>query len=226
MGIVPLRQNVKRGNRPGLLIRGGRQTRFGREIWGPEAVEGRDPFWKDIGLRSLMKLTAIAASAIAFIACLSIGAFLAGVPESGARGAGVLLVISAVLAFAAALFVVLAPRRRTRGAGRMVVVLAAFLALLPMVAISGVALSFSGNPLGSASPYLDWASFAVGILLALGAVSIAALAVLPGRAPPQSGAASDVVVQGSGPGESAAIVSGDDLPVRKAGSGAGGGPRS
>ena len=132
-------------------------------------------------MRLLLVSAALVASIFAFVGALGIGLFLAAVDESGARGAGLLLLLGATVAFASSLLVLFGPQRLFRGGGRALAILAGFLAIVPLVAISGVALSFSGNPMGSASPALDWAMFAVGILLALGALAFAALAVSKAR---------------------------------------------
>ena len=127
------------------------------------------------GLRAVIVAAALAAASLAFIATISIGLFLAGIGESGARGSGLLLAIGSVAAFLATLALVFAPQRRFRGSGKALAALATLLALAPVVTISGAALFFSGNPLGSSLPVVDWTAFAIGILLALGAAAIALL---------------------------------------------------
>lgn len=166
-------------------------------------------------MRFVIVSMALAASLLAFVAAMSIGLFLAGVGESGARGAGVALAAGAVPAFASALLLCFAPPRYFRGKGKALAAVAAILALVPVVAISGAALFFAGNPLGSSSPALDWAAFATGLLLALGGVSIVVLAA--------SRSSSRVLVRPPGPGAEPTGPSpgmmddGDDVRVTRLG---------
>ena len=144
-------------------------------------------------MRFLVVSAAFIASTVAFIAALAIGLFLAGVDESGMRGTGLLLAGGAVVAYAAALLIIVGPPRLFRGRGRVLAWLAALIAIVPLLAISGAALSVSGNPLGSTAPTLEYPAFAAGVLLAVGAAALVRLAVskprgarpatLPGAAP-------------------------------------------
>ena len=127
-------------------------------------------------MRSLTAAGALGASLLAFLLLLGIGAFLAGVEESGARGAGLLLALSAVVAFGAALFLIFAPRgyfgRRLRRPLGVVITLAA---AAPVATLAGAALVFTGVPLGTRLPLMDWPVFAAGLVLGLGGLCILAM---------------------------------------------------
>jgi hypothetical protein len=119
---------------------------------------------------------AFASSLLAFLAVLAAALVMVGVQQSGVRGAGLVLLLGGLAAFAGASFLVFAPRgyfdqasHRALGAG------AAIVALVPVAAMALGALLFVGVPASDASR-LDWAVFGIGALLALGALSIAALA--------------------------------------------------
>jgi amino acid transporter len=127
-------------------------------------------------LRLLVVAGAFGSSLLAFVLLLAIGAFLAGFEQTGARGTGLLLVVCAVVAFAAALFLVLARPgyfggRLRRPLGMVVTLVAA----APVAALAWAALFFTGVPLGTDLPLMDWPLFAGGLVLALGSVSILAL---------------------------------------------------
>lgn len=136
-------------------------------------------------MRLLLFSVALVASIVAFLGALGIGLFLAAVDVSGERGAGVLLMLGATLAFGSSMLVMFGPNRLFRGSARALALVAGLIAIVPLVAISAVALSFSGNPLGSKLPALDGAMFAVGVLLAAGAVAMAALVLTKARGPRQ-----------------------------------------
>ncbi|HWT30879.1 MAG TPA: hypothetical protein VN240_07620, partial [Propylenella sp.] len=133
------------------------------------------PSVREASLRPLIAAMAFGASLLAFLILLGIGAFLAGVEESGARGAGLLLALSAVVAFGAALFLIWAPKgyfgRRLRRPLGVVVTLAA---AAPVATLAGAALVFTGVPLGTRLPLMDWPIFAAGLALGLGGVCILA----------------------------------------------------
>ena len=127
-------------------------------------------------MRLLVVAGALGSSLLAFVLLLAIGAFLAGFEQTGARGTGLLLVVSAVVAFSAALFLVFARPgyfggRLRRPLGMVVT----FIAAAPVVALAWAALFFTGLPLGTDLPLMDWPLFAGGLVLALGSVSILAL---------------------------------------------------
>jgi amino acid transporter len=127
-------------------------------------------------LRLLVVAGAFGSSLLAFVLLLAIGAFLAGFEQTGARGTGLLLVVCAVVAFSAALFLVFARPgyfggRLRRPLGMVVT----FVAAAPVVALAWAALFFTGLPLGTDLPLMDWPLFAAGLVLALGSVSILAL---------------------------------------------------
>jgi hypothetical protein len=124
-------------------------------------------------MRSLTMAVAFGATLLSFLLLLAVGAFLAGVEESGARGAGVLLALSAAVAFGAAAFLIWAPAgyfghplRRPLG---VVITLAA---AAPPTTLAVAALAFTGLPLGTRLPLMDWPLFVAGLVLALGAVCV------------------------------------------------------
>ena len=134
-------------------------------------------------MRRLVTGIAFLTSLLAFLVTAGTGLFLAGIEQSGERAAGVLMCVTAIVAFGAALLLVF-----RRPQSRALAALAALLALVPVAGLTVAALVFSGLPVGSAIPRLDWSVFAVGIVFALGAVSIAALGFLgtPPRAAPEA----------------------------------------
>lgn len=130
-------------------------------------------------MRTVAAVAAFASSLVAFAVLISAGLFLALVEQSGARGAGVLLVLGAVLGFGSSLLLVFAPRGYfAAGPGRLLAAAAALAAFVPVAALAYGALTFSGLPLGGRSVAVMWAIFAVGAALALGALCIAALGYL------------------------------------------------
>jgi hypothetical protein len=116
---------------------------------------------------------AFLASLVAFAVFVGGGLFLLLVESSGERGTGALLALGGMIAFAAALALIFAADdmfdRMGRAAGASV---AALIAVLPVAALAFGAIRFAGLPIGSSLPRLDWAVFAVGLLLGLGAASI------------------------------------------------------
>ena len=52
---------------------------------------------------------------------------------------------------------------------------AALVALVPVVTLAWVGLTFAGFPLEGRAPLIDWSAFGIGAVLALGAVAIAML---------------------------------------------------
>lgn len=127
-------------------------------------------------MRLLVLAGAFGSSLLAFVLLLAIGAFLAGFEQTGARGTGLLLVVSAAVTFAAALFLMLARPGYFRGRLRRPLgMVITFVAAAPVVALAWAALFFTGVPLGTELPMMDWPIFAGGLVLALGSVSILAL---------------------------------------------------
>ncbi len=168
-------------------------------------------------MRLLLFSVALGASIVAFLGALGIGLFLAAVDVSGERGAGVLLMLGATLAFGSSMLVMFGPSRLFRGSARALAFVAGLIAIVPLVAISAVALLFSGNPLGSELPALDGAMFAVGVLLAAGTVAMVALVLSKARGPRQPGAFAKAGQAGNGSqaGQpSAAVPEDDDEEVR------------
>ena len=131
-------------------------------------------------VRRLVAGLAFLSSLCACVVVAGGGLVLLAVESSGERGTGALLALSGTIAFAAAMLLVFAGRGMlarmfTRSGGRALAVTAALLGALPMAALAAAAMHFSGVPLGSATPLLDWLVFALGLLLALGALSVLAL---------------------------------------------------
>jgi hypothetical protein len=124
-------------------------------------------------LKRAVAALAFLASLVAFAVFVGGGLFLLLVESSGERGTGALLALGGIIAFAATLALIFARDdiidRVGRSAGASV---AAFVAVLPVAALAFGAFRFAGLPIGSSLPRLDWAVFAVGLLLGLGAASI------------------------------------------------------
>jgi hypothetical protein len=137
-------------------------------------------------LQRIVAALAFISSLVAFLVVSGTGLFLLLVESSGERGSGALLALAGALAFAAALAVLLAREDALRGPGvQAAIAAAAVLAALPVAALSWAALRFAGLPIGSRTPTLDWAVFSVGVVLALGAVSILLLGYLRLRGRPR-----------------------------------------
>lgn len=114
-------------------------------------------------------------SVAAFLVVVGGGLVLLVIENSGERGAGALLALSGAIAFAAALILIFARAGALAGPrGRAGAVIAALLGVLPVATLSLGAFRFSGVPVGSAVPLIDWTAFAVGVVFAAGAVSVAA----------------------------------------------------
>lgn len=127
-------------------------------------------------MRRLVVGLALLSSIAAFLVIAGGGLFLLAVESSGERGSGALLALSGTIAFAAAMALVFAGSGAFAGAaGRAVVVIAALLGMLPVATLSAGLLRFSGFPLGSPVPLFDWAVFALGVVLGLGALSVLVL---------------------------------------------------
>jgi hypothetical protein len=127
-------------------------------------------------LRRLIAAGAIGSTVLAFVLLLAISLLLAGFEQTGARGAGLLLLACAVVAFGAFLFLARAPSgyfaaRRRRPLG----VVVSFVAAAPVVALAWAALFFTGLPMGTALPMMDWPLFMLGVALALGGACVLAL---------------------------------------------------
>ena len=84
--------------------------------------------------------------------------------------------LTAAGAFGAALFLIFAPRgyfgRRLRRPLGVVITLAA---AAPVATLAGAALVFTGVPLGTRLPLMDWPVFAAGLVLGLGGLCILAM---------------------------------------------------
>jgi hypothetical protein len=130
-------------------------------------------------LRTVAVAVAFACSLLTFVVMLAAGLFLALIQESGARGAGVLLALGAIIAFVAALLLVFARHGAFSQRSRKPLAVAiAFAAFIPVAALAYGAFTFSGVPLGSRSAAVMWAIFGTGLLLAAGALCIAVLGYL------------------------------------------------
>jgi hypothetical protein len=133
-----------------------------------------------------------AVSALAFIAALAALLLLGGgglvlfvVPGSGEATTGVLLAASGIVAFVLTMVLLFARPERfqdpTRRAGA---VAGAVIAAVPAAGLAVAAFRFARLPLGSPAPLLDWAVFAAGVVMALGALSIIALGARRAREMP------------------------------------------
>ncbi|MGH6925018.1 MAG: hypothetical protein ACRED5_14895 [Propylenella sp.] len=126
-------------------------------------------------MRRLVAGLAFLSSVAAFVVIAGGGFLLLLIENSGERGAGALLALSGSIAFAAAMILIFAREGAFTGrGGRAGAVTASVLGALPSAALSAGALRFSGLPLGSDTPFIDWPAFAAGLLLALGAFSLLA----------------------------------------------------
>jgi hypothetical protein len=115
-------------------------------------------------------------SLVAFVVLTGGGMLLLMVDVSGERGTGALLAFAGAVAFLGAMVLIFAPPGTFRGfGGRSVAVAVGIVAALPVGALSWAALRFAGVPWGNRFPLLDWTSFAVGVLLGLGAASLLVL---------------------------------------------------
>ncbi len=119
---------------------------------------------------------ALLSSIAAFLVIVGGGLVLLLVPSSGEQGAGAMLALSGSIAFAAALLLTLGwgrvPGTAESRAGALT---CALLAALPLAALSAIALRFSGLPVNSTLPVVDWSIFGLGLVFALGALSMMAI---------------------------------------------------
>ena len=128
---------------------------------------------RGLHLRRAVAALAFVASLVAFAVFVGGGLFLLAVESSGERGAGALLALGGAIAFASALALIFAGDAVFERTGRGVAAAAAALfAVLPVAALAFAAFRFTGLPTGSLLPRLDWAIFAAGLSLTLGAASI------------------------------------------------------
>lgn len=126
-------------------------------------------------MRKLVAAGAFASTVLSLIVLLALGLFLAGFEQTGARGAGVLLIACATVAFGAFLFLALTPPGYFGGRRRPLGVLVTFVAVAPAVALAWAALYFTGLPVGTSLPLMDWSVFFLGLGLALGGICVLAL---------------------------------------------------
>ncbi len=129
---------------------------------------------------------ALLTSVAAFLVVAGIGLTAFAIENSGERLNGALLAAGGSLACAAALLLIFARKGSFAGRGGwLAALIAALVGALPVAALGVAALTFSGLPLGSAVPRLDWLMFSAGIVLLLGALSILTLGYLrTGETPP------------------------------------------
>lgn len=133
---------------------------------------------EEVDVKRLIAGLAFLTSLAACLVTVGGGLLLLLIEGSGERGAGALLALAGAVTFAAAMVLIFAATDRFSGrSGRAVAVVAALLGVLPVAALSVAALRFSGFPLGSAVPLVDWPVFAAGLLFALGAVSILVMGI-------------------------------------------------
>jgi hypothetical protein len=127
-------------------------------------------------LRRLTTVLAFLSSVASFIAIAGGGLTLLAIDVSGERGMGALLALGGIIAFAAAMALIFAGEGVFGGGvWRGVAIAAAIVGALPAAGIAFFAIRFAGLPFGSRMPVVDWSVLLVGILFALGAVSILAL---------------------------------------------------
>lgn len=119
---------------------------------------------------------ALVTSVAAFLVVIGIGLAAFAIENSGERLNGALLAVGGSIACASTLVLIFARKGSFAGRGGWLGALgAALVGALPVAALGVAALTFSGLPLGSAVPRLDWLMFSAGIVLLLGALSILAL---------------------------------------------------
>jgi hypothetical protein len=129
-------------------------------------------------LKRAVSALAFLASLAAFLVFVGGGLFLLAVESSGERLTGGLLAVGGAVAFAAALMLILARQDAFRGAWRVAVIAAGFVATLPVAALSWAALRFAGLPGSGLPPVLEWSIRGVGLVLGLGALALLLLGYL------------------------------------------------
>jgi hypothetical protein len=140
-----------------------------------------------VDLKRLVAGLAFLSSVAAFLVIVGGGLTLLAIESSGERGTGAALALCGTIAFAAAMRLVFAREGAFAGRAGVWAIVAAVVGVLPVAALSIGALRFSGFPISSAVPAVDWPVFALGVVLGLGAVSVLILgywrcAELPGQA--------------------------------------------
>jgi hypothetical protein len=133
---------------------------------------GADRVYEEVNVKRLVAGLAFLSSVAAFLVVVGGGLALLIIESSGERGAGAALALSGAIAFAAAMLLIFAGEGLFSGRGSVWAIIAALLGMLPVAALSVGALRFSGFPISSAVPAVDWPVFALGVVLALGAVSV------------------------------------------------------
>jgi MFS family permease len=137
------------------------------------AVRG---FMREAGLNWAAAILSFLASLISFLALCGGGAALLLVANSGEQATGAMLAFCGAVAFAAVMALLFAPEERFREpTWRAGAVAAAIIGAIPVGGLAAAAFRFTGLPLRSAMPLVDWPIFLLGIFLAVGAVSILAL---------------------------------------------------
>lgn len=102
--------------------------------------------------------------------------------NSGERGTGALFAICGAVAFASVMALIFAREEKfEEPTWRAAAIAAAIVGAMPVVGLAVAAFRFSGLPLRSPMPLIDWSIFAAGAVLALGAISILALGVRRAR---------------------------------------------
>jgi hypothetical protein len=125
-----------------------------------------------VNVKRLVAGLAFLSSVAAFLVVVGGGLALLVIESSGERGAGAALALSGSIAFAAAMLLIFAGEGVFSGRGSVWAIVAALLGVLPVAALSIGTLRFSGFPISSAVPAVDWPVFALGVVLALGAVAV------------------------------------------------------
>ena len=119
---------------------------------------------------------ALLASLVSLIVIAGGGTALLAIENSGERGAGALLALGGLVAFAAVATLVFAKKGTfASGLRRALAIAAAIVGAIPVAVLAFVLIRFAGLPFDSVVPMIDWAAFAVGVGLGLGVLAILAL---------------------------------------------------
>lgn len=135
-------------------------------------------------MKRLVAGLAFLSSVAAFLVVVGGGLALFAIESSGERGAGAAMAVSGSLAFAAAMVLIFAGEGVFSDRRSAWAIIAALLGLLPVAALSIGALRFSGFPISGAVPAVAWPIFALGVVLALGAVSVLMVGYWRWKGPP------------------------------------------
>ena len=139
------------------------------------AFGGREPS-TEAELKRLVTALALLSSLASLLVIAGGGLALLAIENSGERGMGALLAACSAIAFAAVMALLFAREGAFGGAlWKGAAIAAAILGAIPPAGLAFLAIRFAGMPIGSRMPLVDWAVLGIGVLFALGAVSILAL---------------------------------------------------